>query len=189
LTELDAETARRLLRYDSEAGKLFWRERTPDLFKDGDRCKKWRARNWNSNFAEKEAFTADNNCGYKHGRIFFFFYFANRIIWLMIYDQFPPKGFEIDHINGDRKDNRIKNLRLVTRSQNNKNRSLQSNNTSGYPGVIWYKSRSKWYVTIKSNSKDNFLGYFTNKEEAIAARKKAEKEFGFHENHGRERTI
>jgi hypothetical protein len=82
---------------------------------------------------------------------------------------------QIDHINRDRADNRIENLREVTNKQNQQNRSTNSDNTSGHTGVSWYKPYSKWRAQIKHNHKVIHLGYFTNIEDAIAARKAAEK--------------
>jgi hypothetical protein len=58
-------------------------------------------------------------------------------------------------------------------------------NSSGYIGVNWHKSAKKWMAQIKVNRKNIYLGLFTNKEDAVEARKEAEVEHGFHKNHGR----
>lgn len=110
-------------------------------------------------------------------------YRAHRVIWEMhngeIYE-----GMEIDHINHIRYDNRIENLRVVTRHDNLKNQSMQSNNSSGYTGVRYDGARKKWKVSIKNNGKLEHIGYFDSISSAIYARKEAEGLYGFHENHG-----
>jgi len=84
------------------------------------------------------------------------------------------KGEIVDHINGDKLDNRRDNLRKVTCSQNNANRRIQKNNTSGYPGVTWCISNKKWRVLLKMNNIRYNIGYFKNYELAVEARKNAE---------------
>lgn len=111
-------------------------------------------------------------------------YHAHRLAWLYMTGEWPKK--ELDHINGVRSDNKWKNLREVTRTENNMNQKISSANTSGYIGVHWAKREQKWNAYIKKNRKRKHLGYFDNYEEAVAARKKAEKEYGFHANHGRQ---
>lgn len=83
---------------------------------------------------------------------------------------------EIDHIHHKKYDNRKSELRIVTSSQNNMNKRLQSNNTSGCAGVSYHIRDKKWKATIKLNGKTTTLGWFKNKEDAIAARRKAENE-------------
>lgn len=80
-----------------------------------------------------------------------------------------PDGYDTDHINGDKLDNRKCNLRAVTKSQNNCNKSKQSNNTSGYKGVSWHKGSNSWQSYIKINGKVRFLGYFKEREDAAKA--------------------
>ena len=88
-----------------------------------------------------------------------------------------PDDMMVDHINHNPLDNRKSNLRIVTNQQNSMNKGLQSNNTSGYPGVYWSKTENKWYARIKVNGEIIYLGYFGNKEAAIEARKQAEIEY------------
>lgn len=85
-----------------------------------------------------------------------------------------PKGYDVDHINRNRLDNRLSNLRVCTRSQNNMNKIEQSNNTSGCRGVSWSKSNNKWQSRITINKKTINLGYFDNLDDAIYTRKQAE---------------
>jgi len=84
---------------------------------------------------------------------------------------------EIDHINGDKLDNRRENLRSATRSQNKMNSGKPKNNTSGYKGVCWYKRGNKWRAQIGINGKLKHLGYFEDKEEAAKAYKKAAEKY------------
>lgn len=80
-----------------------------------------------------------------------------------------PEGFDTDHINGNKLDNRRSNLRIVTRSQNMANTRIRRSNKSGYKGVFYFKfgHRSKrWKAKIKVNYKMIDLGYFLTKEEA-----------------------
>lgn len=79
----------------------------------------------------------------------------------------PQKGLVTDHINGDKLDNRRKNLRVCSSSANNQNRP--SNNKNGYRGVTWNKRRKKWVAQISINNKNKGLGYFITKEEAAEA--------------------
>lgn len=92
----------------------------------------------------------------------------------------PSKsGFDIDHINRCKYDNRRQNLRYLTRQLNNANSYLHKNNTSGHRGVTWDKSRNKWTVGIKINYKRINLGRYDNLEDAIKARREGEiKYFG-----------
>jgi len=82
---------------------------------------------------------------------------------------------DIDHINGDKLDNRRENLRSATRSQNKMNRGKQKNNTSGHKGVSWH--RNKWQVKIQVNSKQKHLGLFDDIEEAAKTYKKAAEKY------------
>jgi hypothetical protein len=90
-----------------------------------------------------------------------------------------PKGLYVDHIGGDdtTNDNRKSNLRITTNSQNLMNRRLQKNNTSGVTGVSWNKLGNKWEAYIKINKKIIHLGRYAEKEDAINARKKAERKY------------
>jgi len=96
-----------------------------------------------------------------------------------------PDGYEVDHINGQRDDNRLENLRLVTRKENMQNAKRYSTNTSGVTGVSWSKSKNKWRAYVMSEYKLISLGYHADWFDAVCARKSADNRYGFHENHGR----
>lgn len=85
------------------------------------------------------------------------------------------RHFLIDHINHNKADNRKRNLRPVTDSQNQMNSIVRSNNTSGFKGVSWHKSKNAWISQIQINGKLKYLGLFQNIEDAVKARVNAEK--------------
>lgn len=94
-------------------------------------------------------------------------YFAHRLAWLYTHGSWP--SFEIDHVNRLKSDNRLLNLREVTSSQNQQNRLLTKNNSSGFKGVTWNKQKSKWWAKITVNHKKYHLGFFDTPEEASLA--------------------
>lgn len=108
---------------------------------------------------------------------------AHRIAWLLANGPIP-KDKEIDHINHNRLDNRLINLRLVTRTSNLRNQSRYKNNTSGVTGVSYDKNSGKWRAHITVEGKTLTLGRYSVLEDAIARRKLAEVEHNFHKNHG-----
>jgi len=107
-----------------------------------------------------------NGRGYLQTSIHQKTYFVHRLIWLLHYKKMP---FMIDHINGDRLDNRIENLREVTSSENSQNRSIGSNNTSGIKGVSWFAQSCKWKATIMVNGVHNYLGLYVDIRDAETA--------------------
>ena len=107
-------------------------------------------------------------------------YKTARVIWFYANGEWPAT---IDHINHERSDNRLCNLRSVTNAENCRNQSNASNNTSGVSGVSWHKAASKWQAQIMGNGKAIHLGLFNNMADAITARSNAKVEYGFHQNH------
>lgn len=90
-----------------------------------------------------------------------------------------PEGMETDHINGDRLDNRLENLRVCTTTQNQQNRKMKKNNLCGYKGVSWDRTREKWVAKIRHDSHTRFLGYFEDpRDAAIAYDNAARERFG-----------
>lgn len=83
---------------------------------------------------------------------------------------------KVDHINGNSLDNRRKNLRLVTQSQNMMNTGIRSTNKSGYKGVCFANREKKWLATIWKDNKQIYLGFFDEKEDAAKAYNNAARE-------------
>lgn len=113
-------------------------------------------------------------------------YYAHRLAWLYVHGEFPK--YQIDHIDGDGKNNAIENLRDVTCRVNSKNQRISKRNTSGVFGVSWGKRENKWVVRIMVNRRLHHVGYFVDFFDAICARKSAEYNYGFHANSGSRRT-
>ena len=176
------EVLRQLLRYEADTGKLFWLPRGPEWFQDSkyDPCRvsHW----WNERFSGCEAFCTFDVKGYPYGFIFNRRVAGHRIVW-----EFHNGAIlgEIDHIDGNPGNPRIENLRDVSRKANMQNKRTYRRNSSGFRGVYWSKVSQKWRVALSMNGKERHLGYFTDFDAAVAARKHAETETGFHENHGR----
>jgi hypothetical protein len=95
-----------------------------------------------------------------------------------------PKG-QVDHINGDRADNRWENLRDVPKLLNALNQKRHSTNKSGVTGVRFAAHTNKWMAYIGHDNRMHHLGVFDTLEEAAEARWEAEEQLGFHESHGR----
>ena len=160
---LTVEEARKRFRYDPETGALYWAIRP-------------------SNAARMDRHAGKLDRGYWSVMVARRLYRAHRIIWAMHYGEWPDG--QIDHINHDRADNRIENLRVVPHLDNHRNMSLFKNNTTGVPGVKFDTRYGSWVARITVNYKQIALGSYKTKEEAIAARKAAEADLGFHEKHG-----
>jgi hypothetical protein len=179
------EELRQLLMYEAATGKLYWKPRPLEMFKDmhlsNGGCRKasvvchW----WNTRFAGKEAFTSRGRGGYPSGAIRKKYVAAHRAAWCLYYGEWPDQF--IDHVNRDRTDNRIANLRVVDNRTNCKNQKLRRTNTSGVMGVRWHRTKKRWDVSIGNR----FVGSSANKTEAINMRLDAEKTEGYHPNHGK----
>ena len=94
-------------------------------------------------------------------------YFAHRIIWLWHYGSWPSN--QTDHLDRNKINNRIENLRDATGSENEQNKGLKGTNSSGFPGVSWHKRDKKYQAYIKINKKQIHIGCFTAAEEAHLA--------------------
>lgn len=112
-----------------------------------------------------------NHDGYRRVQIRLQRVGEHRLVWLLNTGRWPPN--DIDHLNCDRSDNRIENLREATRSQNMMNTGKPKKNTSGYKGVHWRKDCQKWESYIKANGKKHHLGFFDDAETAGYARQSA----------------
>ena len=155
---LTFERANELLRYDPSTGKLYWRVRRP-----GGRAKD-----------EAGTLLHGTSTTYRRIGIDGVWRYAHHIVWLLHYGVWSD--VRLAHLNGDGLDNRVENLRDMSR-----------NNTSGITGVFWHKARGKWVAQIRVEGKQKYLGCFPNKEDAVAARRKAADESGYTERLLRQR--
>lgn len=159
-SNLTADIAKLMLTYDQETGNLFWKHRD-DM-----------PNSWNARYAHKLAGGAHNQ-GYTRIVINGTKYLAHRVIWLIYHGSWPTNF--IDHINGNRSDNRICNLREATYSENAANTHRHKNKT-GYKGVYKWDGDGKhvyYAARIVKNLKVISLGYFATPEEAHDAYCKA----------------
>lgn len=168
---------RALLDYDPDTGVLTWKKRGEEWFSDAAHCSMW-----NTKFAGRETGVTDNGNGYSFVRILGNKYYTHRLAFFFAHGFFPA---EVDHINGQRRDNRAQNLREVTRQENLQNCRRSARNSSGYTGVLWNSTNHNWNARITVGGRNLYLGAFASREDAYAARKAAEKEHHFHHNHGR----
>lgn len=182
--DLAIDLIKELVAYDSETGALTWKRRPISLFSDANIPAERACRTWNTRYFGKPALQSINSGGYRHGCIFGLFFTAHQIAWCVHHGRWPTG--EIDHINGRRCDNRIVNLRDVTALENRRNQTRSSANRSGATGVHWCNTERRWVARIKIGQRTVVLGYFRVKEDAIAARAKANAQYGFHEGHGKE---
>lgn len=157
--KLTAADVRELLNYDPETGVLRW--------KAGGKGRKRKSNGVAGYF--------DNRLGYHRVRIGEHNYLGHRIGWLLSYNEWP--AMDVDHINGNPSDNRLANLRRATNSQNQQNRRLGSNNTSGYKGVFFNKQCRKWAATIFADGRARHLGLFSTPDQAHVAYVDAAKKF------------
>lgn len=160
------EVLRQLLSYDPETGKLFWKERPRGAFTSQRACS-----TWNAQRAGKEALCNLDSDGYRQGGILGRMYKAHRVIWAMVYGAWPVS--QVDHINCDKSDNRLCNLRAATNAQNRRNVGPNVNNSTGLKGVCWDKSKGKWKAHITVDGVKKHLGLFSDSAEASAAYRQA----------------
>ena len=162
------EMLRQLLDYDPATGVLTWKPRPLEMFGGDVRI----CGTWNTRYAGKPALSHVDANGYRVGRINYLAMKAHRVAWKMAHGV-DPSG-EIDHINGDRADNRISNLRDVSQGENQRNAGLRHDNKSGQAGV---HVRKNGQITAYVCGK--YIGVFPTVDAAVEARRKAEAALGF----------
>lgn len=146
-----------LLRYEDSTGCFYWKESRIGRVNAGDLAGSVSPR------------------GYRHIVVNGRCVKAHRLAWFKHHNELPDS---IDHINGDKDDNRIVNLRACTQLGNNKNARTRKDNTSGHRGVHWLsKGVGCWVVQININKKRTYLGRFKSFEEAVACRLQAETDY------------
>lgn len=168
------EVLRQLLRYEPDTGKLFWRERTPDLFPGVRRSPEHSCAIWNSLYAGREAFTNKARNGYLIGLVFRKSHLAHRVAWAIATGAWPPA--DIDHINRVRDDNRLCNIRPVSRSQNSTNRRSRAGKPDSLVGVFPGKA-GRFRALICAGKKSRHLGTFDTPEEARTAYLRAQADY------------
>lgn len=139
--------------FEYSEGQLYWKINKSFRVKMGDKAGK------------------QNAFGYIQIKIDRKDYYAHRIVWVM-HNGSIPKGMFIDHIDNDKSNNRISNLRLATKSQNGCNKPKNKNNTSGFKGVSFHKGIGKYVAQIKVNNKGKSLGAYNTAEDAALAYQK-----------------
>lgn len=153
---LDSTRLKEILNYDCETGIFTWKEK----------------------IAKKTIVGGKAGClrnGYITINIMGKRYQAHRLA--LIYVHGHCNSYDVDHINGNKSDNRIVNLRFATRSENKQNIiKRQPNNRSGYTGVDWHKSSNMWRATITIMRKQKHIGLFKTAEEAHKAYLEAKKQ-------------
>jgi hypothetical protein len=164
LTEEDIEYIQAAFTYDPETGVV---ERV--------RARLFEARN-SRGWADKQGYLRFSHC---QGRTL-----AAHRIALVLSGQSVNK-MQVDHINGDTKDNRLANLRLTSAAVNMRNAKRSRRNISGVTGVCWHRTARKWQASVYDAYLSKHLGYFDDFFEAVCARKSADNRLGYHPNHGR----
>lgn len=170
------------LDYDSDTGIFTWKTRPVNHFVSSHGYKVWNAK-YAGKVAGRTSRTraGKNYCQISIGKVLFY---AHRIAWVISQGHICD-DMQIDHIDGNGTNNKLSNLRIVDATTNGTNKSIPSNNTSGCVGVSFLKREQKWRSRINKYGKEYTIGLFSNKSDAITARKQAEVDLGFHINHGK----
>lgn len=153
-----------LLEYNKETGEFTWKKDRSRLAKKGQRA------------------GCDDGTGYWTINIKGKPWKAHRLVFILHTGSYPNC---IDHINGNKADNRWENLRPATRGQNNQNQSMRSDNTSGFKGVYYLKRNKKWAAQVTVDGEQKYLGLYPSEFEAGEVAMKARQyHHGEYANHG-----
>lgn len=162
---ITVEDIKDVLIYEPDTGNFYWKEKSLNHFPD-ERAMK----SWNTKYSGKQA---GNRTGtnYIHINIKNKLYYAHKLAFHLMHGYMPSI---VDHINRDKRDNRILNLRPATASQNQINKTVQRNSSTGAKGVnAFHTGNKRWRARIQVDKKKIHLGYFTTKEEASEAYRRA----------------
>lgn len=173
------EELHNLLRYEPETGRLYWRERTPEMF--GGAAPSAACKTWNARYAGRMARSGFSTNGYEQVTVWGRRLLVHRVAIAITSGAWPQH--DVDHVNGVTTDNRLENLRPASRSENMMNSRMGSKNTSGATGVTWDKSRSMWKVSVRLMGVTHNVGRFHSLEEAAAAARAKYVALGFTERH------
>lgn len=174
---------RELFMYDPETGNLIWRERERSDFATKPAYMSFRSRRMGK---PAGCVMAE---GYRTIVVDGQGWLAHKLVWLFVHQEWVRyPEFEIDHINGVRSDNRIQNLRKVSKSMNQRNGAMRRNNKSGVIGVNWVKSKRRWVARIWDGPNHRYLGQYKTLGDAALARAEAERKYGYHPGHGKSIT-
>lgn len=160
--DITPEILRQLLTVDDATGRLFWEERTPE-----NCVNELEMRRFNARYAGKEAFTAKTTQGYRAGSVLKQSLLAHRVVFALSNGFWPADM--VDHVNGDKADNRPINLREANRSQNLQNSRPKNGGRSKYKGVCWHARDELWHARITVNKNRISLGFFKSEEAAARA--------------------
>jgi hypothetical protein len=182
----NVEYLRNLLRYEPDTGKVFWRERGPEMYLHC-RDPQGYAKRFNARCAGTELGGGKAKAKYRIAHIGVdgrqYNVMLHRVVWCLHYGEWPK--YSIDHIDGDPSNNRIANLRDVPMAENLRNRRRMKNNTSGANGVQWSPRLKLWKALAHIGGKTCYLGSYPDKDAAEHAAYIARKALGFSERHGK----
>lgn len=166
MRHISADFIKSILEYCADTGEFKWLPRD-DV-----------GRAWNARYAGKIA--GRNTNGYRVIAINRKAYYAHRLAWVYVTGEWPKS--DIDHINLNKSDNRLCNLREASRSQNSQNTPIRARNTCGLKGVTWHKKDKKWQAQIMVGRKPMYLGSYKTPNEAhdayVEASRLYHREFG-----------
>lgn len=166
---------RKYFSYNPETGDLLRRERSPEDFGPPSPTRAYTTNMWNGHFANKIAGSI-NRHGYRTVTFMGKYILAHRIAYALHGGGDPEC---IDHINRVRSDNRFVNLRAISSIENNLNKKLFANNTSGVPNVRWHRDKRKWTVQVHREGYGWYCAAFSDFGEAAVAAIQKRKEMGF----------
>jgi len=173
--DITAGLVRTMLDYDPETGVMIWKARATDMFEDGKHSAVHNCAKWNAKFAGKVAGTLTG--GYWIITIFHHHFRRGRLAWAWMMGAFPKE--EVDHEDVCPLNDKFKNLREATSTQNKGNQRIPRHNSSGAKGISWDKKNNKWEANIHIANKKKHLGRFYDFNDAVSAyNNAAEKHFG-----------